>query len=321
MTSTSNATNPVPPPWYRRVTCVILVCPGCGTEAADDDNGPVPHYPTREEARKDLSERYGWRLIAREGEDLFVCAACGDKDDCARLGHVPACSQPARLDDGSLIGEVSYCDRCGAILEPSPRPAPSPAYPAAAPRHGDIFWDAAAFPRGQVLAAALARLMTRLDDLAVAAAWDAWPGDQTWRPAPRLAADPAADTAAAHEIINAAHTVLAWHHGNRSLPSHGIQPPGTWRDRAPRSILDPAGPRDELVPALADRRWLWHIEGMLAVAGTSDLLRQLGTDLRGYLTESCEHHWLPYQGDEDIPAHRQCLWCPEVEWTPEPGHE
>lgn len=88
---------------------------------------------------------------------------------------------------------------------------------------------------------------------------------------------------------------------------------GTWRDRAPRSILDLFGPRGELVPTPMDRRWLWRLEGMLAVSGTTDIMRQLGRDLAEYLHETCEHHWLPLSADDCCPAMRHCLWCSEVE--------
>jgi hypothetical protein len=63
-----------------------------------------------------------------------------------------------------------------------------------------------------------------------------------------------------------------------------------------------------------DRRWLWRLENFLAIHGTNDDQRDMGTDLREYLNESCEHHWHSYSGDPDIPAHRQCLYCHDVEW-------
>ena len=88
-----------------------------------------------------------------------------------------------------------------------------------------------------------------------------------------------------------------------------------WRDRAPRSILDPFTPRGDLVTTPMDRRWLWRLEGTLAVCATNDTLRQLARDLSQYLCETCEHHWQAYEGDDDIPAHRQCLWCNDVEWA------
>lgn len=46
---------------------------------------------------------------------------------------------------------------------------------------------------------------------------------------------------------------------------------------------------------------------------------QLADDLHAYLAETCEHHWLPYSGDEHLPTHRQCLWCQKMTAPAEPG--
>lgn len=89
-----------------------------------------------------------------------------------------------------------------------------------------------------------------------------------------------------------------------------------WRDHMPRGVLDPQCPRGEPVETPTDRRMLWHVEGILAVCATTDYLRDIARDLSQYLHETCEHHWheFEYEGESDIPAHRQCLWCNEVEW-------
>lgn len=89
---------------------------------------------------------------------------------------------------------------------------------------------------------------------------------------------------------------------------------GTWRDRAGRIILDPNGPSGQPISTPADRRWLWRIEGFLAVMANTGLQRALARDLRQYLNETCEHHWHDCAADEVIPAHRQCLWCCDVDW-------
>jgi hypothetical protein len=89
----------------------------------------------------------------------------------------------------------------------------------------------------------------------------------------------------------------------------------TWRDRMPRGVLDPYGPHGEPIFTPTDRRMLWHLEGALTVAATNDTLRQLATDLRAYLNETCQHHWTDYDPETGIPAHRQCLWCCGVEWS------
>lgn len=86
----------------------------------------------------------------------------------------------------------------------------------------------------------------------------------------------------------------------------------TWRERAGRIVLDPEDPRGSPLETPADRRWLHRVEGLLAVAATNDTLKQLGADLYAYLAETCDHHYLPYDGDELFPPHKQCMWCNEV---------
>lgn len=88
----------------------------------------------------------------------------------------------------------------------------------------------------------------------------------------------------------------------------------TWQGRMPRSVLDLYCPSDHVVTTPTDRRKLWHIEGVLAVAATNDTQRQLAQDVRRYLNATCEHHWHEYEAETDISAHRQCLWCSDVEW-------
>lgn len=87
-----------------------------------------------------------------------------------------------------------------------------------------------------------------------------------------------------------------------------------WQDVFPRSIIDPKGPRGEPVTATTDRRLLWHIEGWLAVNGTNEGQHRVRLAIYRYLCDTCEHHWLDYEGDETIPAHKQCLWCNDVDW-------
>lgn len=83
----------------------------------------------------------------------------------------------------------------------------------------------------------------------------------------------------------------------------------TWRDRAPRPLIETStGPRGEPCSTSLDRRWLHRLEGDIAVLATTDRLRQLGDDLREYLGETCQHHWLDGT-DEFHGAYRQCLWC------------
>jgi hypothetical protein len=95
----------------------------------------------------------------------------------------------------------------------------------------------------------------------------------------------------------------------------GIEPGGTWRERAGRGVLDPEDPRGNPLATPADRRWLWRVEGTLSVSAVNGTQRQLAADLYAYLTETCEHHYLHSEGDGDFEPHDQCLWCSEVEFT------
>lgn len=85
-----------------------------------------------------------------------------------------------------------------------------------------------------------------------------------------------------------------------------------WRDRAPRSLLDPAGPNGETITAPLDRRWLWRLETFLALNGGSDETRVMSRDLTQYLRDTCTHDWQSGVNYSDQPI-RQCLWCNIVE--------
>lgn len=95
----------------------------------------------------------------------------------------------------------------------------------------------------------------------------------------------------------------------------------TWRDRWPRGVLDPYCPDGHLIDTPTDRRLLWHLEGWLMVRATTDEQRQMASDIQQYLNETCVHHWHGYAPDpnneHDVPAHKQCLWCNDVEWRGE----
>lgn len=92
----------------------------------------------------------------------------------------------------------------------------------------------------------------------------------------------------------------------------------TWRDHFPRSVLDPFCPSGHVVAESIERRMLWHLEGVLAVSATNDTLRLIARNLRDFLDETCQHHWHEYAPDpaneNDVEAHRQCMWCNRVEW-------
>ena len=89
------------------------------------------------------------------------------------------------------------------------------------------------------------------------------------------------------------------------MTEHG----SSWRDRAGRMILDPDDSQGRPVSTPVDRRWLWRVEHLLATCATNDPLRQLAADLRAYLNETCEHHWITLSADECCPEMRQCTWC------------
>jgi len=96
------------------------------------------------------------------------------------------------------------------------------------------------------------------------------------------------------------------------------QPGHDYRTRLPQSILDagldPDGMPD---PTSTDRRWLWRLEKFLSVSGTNSTHQQMASDLRFYLNETCGHHWRESERSGDIAAHRQCLWCCDVQWVSE----
>jgi hypothetical protein len=95
-----------------------------------------------------------------------------------------------------------------------------------------------------------------------------------------------------------------------------LSPPTHWLDRAPAMLRDTlTGPRGEPCFTTTDRRWLWRLEGFLAVNGTNPAHHEMQRDLRQYLDETCEHHWQDYKAEGDIAAHRQCTWCSDVEWA------
>lgn len=85
-----------------------------------------------------------------------------------------------------------------------------------------------------------------------------------------------------------------------------------WMERAPTYLRGHKGPEGEVIDTPIDRRWLWRIEGFLAVHATTDYQRQMATDLRQYLSESCDHYWRAFEFDGD--TGRQCLWCCWVTW-------
>lgn len=90
-------------------------------------------------------------------------------------------------------------------------------------------------------------------------------------------------------------------------------------DVFPRGVRDPLCPDEHVIADSTDRRLLWHLEGELAIGGTTEQQRDLGRALSQYLHATCEHHWHEHLAccetpDECPPPHRQCLWCNYVQW-------
>jgi hypothetical protein len=187
---------------------VVAHCSRCGTGASNDDEGYSPVFDTAEDARRVLAEEYGWRIPAGRDGEQWLCRSCAEKDDCGRLGHVPVASPAATLEDGSLLGGMSWCDRCGTVLSCTPKTPPPPGYPAPEHRRADLYWNAAALPDGLAIAGAAATLIGALNAEAETARWDAWPGDQSRRPGRRPPA-PADQRAAAELLITTARQLLS----------------------------------------------------------------------------------------------------------------
>lgn len=178
MPGNEHAEPSVPP--IREVTCVEVWCSGCRAAPASDDDGYSPHFASREQAQKILTENYEWQITGNQ----WLCRSCGEKADCDRLGHVPVIYGPTLLADGRTLGATTWCDRCGNLLgadDPPCIPAPE-GYPAPELHHDSLQWDAAAFPEGQAIVTATAVLVASLNAAAVAARWDAWSGAQSRRP-------------------------------------------------------------------------------------------------------------------------------------------
>ena len=99
-----------------------------------------------------------------------------------------------------------------------------------------------------------------------------------------------------------------------------MSPLPNWREGTPRGVTDPRAPNGDPIETPTDHRWLWHIETESAVtAPMGSSLARLRDRLRAYLNETCQHHWVHYDGDnqseDGISEHDQCLWCCSVEWA------
>lgn len=196
-------------PWTT-VTCVLPACTTCGN--GPDADGYTPHFTSLEQARTALARDYGWRAMppGPDGPETLLCKDCAAAADCARLGHQAESAGPIHLADGTVIGARSWCERCETVLAWEPLTPAPPGYPAPAPAHSGLAWDAAALPGGGSIAEAARRLLGRLSDDAVAARHAAWNGGQPARNSWRLAEPaPEADQAAVRTLTTAISQLLS----------------------------------------------------------------------------------------------------------------
>jgi 8-oxo-dGTP pyrophosphatase MutT (NUDIX family) len=197
-------------PWHV-VTSVTASCTRCGVTAEDQESGYEPYFDDTAAARKQLADWYRWRVspgAGPDGADEVLCEECAGNDECARLGHQPVVNDPMRMPDGSVMGAMTWCQRCDELLAREPGTPASDGYPAPQPAYATLRWDAAALPAGQDLAGAFAQVISRLSDDAVAARWDAFDGPQDGRPDPAAEPGPEADKAAALALIDAGGRLL-----------------------------------------------------------------------------------------------------------------
>lgn len=110
--------------------------------------------------------------------------------------------------------------------------------------------------------------------------------------------------------------VLTWLATGQRIPAHPLAPAwgaGLIPDTFGLGVRDPICPREHLIDTTTDRRMLWHLAHELS-AGTTERQREFGRAAETYLHATCVHHWHEWRGDEEIEAHRQCLWCNDVQW-------
>ncbi|AKQ06994.1 hypothetical protein PBI_OVECHKIN_92 [Mycobacterium phage Ovechkin] len=102
--------------------------------------------------------------------------------------------------------------------------------------------------------------------------------------------------------------VAEWRH------VHGRNP-----DRVlPGGVFASHGPRGEEIDTPTDHRMLWYVRDQLLGADMKPYVREIFEFLNDYLAATCQHHWLEYEAEEGYcEAHRQCLWCNDVEWKSE----
>jgi hypothetical protein len=85
----------------------------------------------------------------------------------------------------------------------------------------------------------------------------------------------------------------------------------------PRGIFDCYGPDGEKIDTPTDHRMLWYVRDELLGVSTP-YVREVFQFLNDYLSATCQHHWRSYESEAGYcGAHRQCLWCNDVEWIEE----
>lgn len=101
---------------FHRQIRTRAACDGCGNQwlgALDIDYEPL--FATRVEARRLLTDQFGWS-ITPEG---MWCTHCAARRECALVGHVwetDADDGPDTWVDGEPLPVSRFCDRCGEHL-------------------------------------------------------------------------------------------------------------------------------------------------------------------------------------------------------------
>ena len=84
----------------------------------------------------------------------------------------------------------------------------------------------------------------------------------------------------------------------------------------PRGVFDCYGPDGEVIDTPTDHRMLWYVRDSLIGAASTPYLREVFGFLNDYLGATCKHHWRDYEAEDGYcEAHRQCLWCNDVQWS------
>ena len=91
---------------YIETTCVLLTCDDCDDPWSDNDGG-VPHFPTRDEALR-YATGAGWAVV---GESMR-CYTCARDADCATTGHQYGPWQDGTQAQVPIPYRSRWCEHC-----------------------------------------------------------------------------------------------------------------------------------------------------------------------------------------------------------------